>query len=56
MKVIIEWENQFSQWVRFTQLNHEPFAVKAAKKRASSTGKRHRVVDESGRLLDLINP
>ena len=56
MKVIIEWENQHSHWVRFTQLNHEPFAVKTAKKRALSTGKRHRLVDESGMLLDLINP
>ena len=56
MKVIIEWEDQFSHWKRYTLMNHQPSAVRTAKRRASSTGKRHRLVDESGRLLDLIDP
>tara|TARA_B100001113_G_scaffold350206_1_gene346946 strand:- start:631 stop:801 length:171 start_codon:yes stop_codon:yes gene_type:complete len=56
MKVIIEWEDQFSHWKRYTLMNHQPSAVRSAKRRASSTGKRHRLVDESGRLLDLIDP
>ncbi len=56
MKVIIEWEDQFHCWRRYTLMNHQPSAVRTAKRRASSTGKRHRLVDELGRLLDLIDP
>ena len=56
MKVIIEFEDQFHYWRRYTLMNHQQSAVRSAKRRANSTGKRHRLVDESGRLLDLIDP
>jgi hypothetical protein len=31
-------------------------AYLVAQRRAQSTGKRHRLVDERGKLLDLLNP
>ena len=29
MKVIIEWEDQFSHWKRYTLMNHQPSAVRS---------------------------
>ena len=56
MKVHIQWESQHRQFVHFQTMNHLPSARRKAEKRARSTGKRHRLVDDDGRLLDLINP
>ncbi len=39
MKVMFEWEDQFSHWKRFTLMNHQPSAVRSAKRRATSTDK-----------------
>ena len=46
MRVIIEWEDKFSHWKRYTLMNHQPSAVKSEKRIAASTGKRHRLVDK----------
>ena len=35
---------------------HQPSAYKTAQNRARTTGKRHRLIDASGRLLDLLEP
>ena len=56
MKVHIEWEDQFHHFHHFQTMNNLPSARRTAEQRARSTGKRHRVVDEEGRLLDLIKP
>ncbi len=56
MKTTIEYQDQFGIWRRFTTMNHEPSAFQTASSRARSSGKRHRLVDEDGRLLDLIDP
>lgn len=55
-KVIIEWQNQFGGWNRFTEVCHEPSAYRTAKQRAKTTGKRHRLVDADGRVLDIVEP
>lgn len=55
-KVIIEWQNQFGGWHRFTEVSHEPSAYRTAKQRAKTTGKRHRLVDADGRVLDIVEP
>ena len=52
----IEYQDQFGIWRRLMQMNHEPSAFRTASTRARSTGKRHRLVDEDGHLLDLIDP
>lgn len=55
-KVIIEWQNQFGGWHRFQEQNHEPSAYRTAKQRAKRKGKRHRLVDGDGRVLDIVEP
>jgi hypothetical protein len=56
MKIHIQVQNQFGEWQHFQTMNHQPSAFRTAQNRAKSTGKRHRLVDEDGRLLDLIDP
>jgi uncharacterized protein YbdZ (MbtH family) len=55
-KVIIEYQDQFSVWRRYTEMHHEPSAFRTAQNRARQKGVRHRLVDADGRLLDLIEP
>ena len=56
MKFIVQYEDQFSKWHRFPEKHNEADAVRTAKARAKATGKRFRVVDADGRLIDLIYP
>ena len=54
MKVHIQVQNQFGSWQHYQTMNHAPSTLRTAQNRAKSTGKRHRLVDEDGRLLDLV--
>ena len=56
MKVHIQWEDQFRHFHHLQTMNHLPTARRTAEQRARSTGKRHRLIDSDGRLLDLLNP
>jgi len=56
MKVNIQYQDQFGKWQHYSSTHHQPSAFKTAQNRAKSTGKRHRLVDESGNLLDLLEP
>tara|TARA_Y100000004_G_scaffold125603_1_gene141306 strand:+ start:1470 stop:1643 length:174 start_codon:yes stop_codon:yes gene_type:complete len=56
MRVVVEWQDQFRRWHRYTEMNHQASAYRTAERRASSTGKRHRLVDADGHLLDLVDP
>ena len=53
-KVIIEYQDKFSVWSRYTEMHHEPSVFRTAQNRAREKGGRHRLVDAYGRLLDLI--
>ncbi len=56
MKFYIQYQDQFRKW-RSYQLQHgQTSAWNTASNRARSTGKRHRLVDEDGNLLDLFEP
>ena len=55
-RVIIQWQDQFGRWQRYGERHHEPSAFRTAQARASSTGKRHRLVDSHGNLLDILEP
>ncbi len=55
-RVIIQWQDQFGRWQRFTEMHHEANAFRSAYARTRSTGKRHRLVDQDGQLLDLLEP
>jgi len=56
MKVNIQYQDQSGRWQHYLMMNHQANAFKTAQNRAKSTGKRHRLVDESGNLLDLLEP
>ena len=55
-KVFIQYQDIFGHWKHLSMSHHSPSAYKSAQNRASNTGKRHRLVDEDGRLLDLLEP
>ena len=56
MKVFIQGQDQFGHWKHYTMTHHQANAYRSAVFRAKNTKKRHRLVDEDGRLLDLIVP
>lgn len=56
LKIHIEYQNQFGKWNNYQTKHNEADAYRVAKSRAKSTGKRHRLVDNSGSLLDLVEP
>lgn len=55
-RVEIEYADQFNRWHHLQTKYNQQDAYRSAKHRAQSTGKRHRLVDQDGRLLDLIDP
>ena len=56
MKYVLQYQDQFGRWHRYQEKHNEGDAFRTAKARAKATGKRFRIVDADGRLLDLMNP
>lgn len=56
MKILIEYQNQFGKWNYYQTKHNEADAYRVAKGRAKATGKRHRLIDNGGSLLDLVEP
>ena len=55
-KIIIQWQDQFGKWHRFQEKHNAADAFRTAQHQARITGKRYRLVDDQGRLLDLVDP
>ena len=55
IKVTIQYQDHQGYWRSFRTSHHEPSAYKEAHRRAKTTGKRHRLVDGSNRILDIID-
>ncbi|MDI9405874.1 MAG: hypothetical protein QM522_04120 [Chitinophagaceae bacterium] len=55
-RIKIEWQNNVGRWQYFQTRANEADAYRSARNRARSTRQRHRLVDEDGRLLDVIEP
>ena len=55
-RIVIQWQDQFGRWQRYSEKHNQADAFRTAQARARSTGKRHRLVDDGGRLLDLLEP
>ena len=51
-----QYQDQFGRWHRYQEKHNEGDAFRTAKARAKATGKRFRIVDAEGRLLDLVDP
>jgi len=56
MTINIEWQDQFTRWHHYQSKQNQADAYRVAQGRAESTGKRHRLMDGDGHLLDLIHP
>jgi hypothetical protein len=54
--ILIEFQDQNGRWHRFQQLHNPQDAFRVASRRAQSTGKRHRIIDENQNLIDIIEP
>ena len=55
-KINIQYQDQFGRLRHLQTKHNEGDACRSASNRARSTGKRHRLVDQEGTLLDLIEP
>tara|TARA_B100000886_G_scaffold271637_1_gene195591 strand:+ start:672 stop:839 length:168 start_codon:yes stop_codon:yes gene_type:complete len=55
MKYHIYWMTQHKKWQKYTTKHNEADAFRVMERRASSTGLRHKLTDDSGVLIDLIN-
>ena len=56
MKFVLQYQDQFGKWHRYQEKHNEGDAYRTAKARAKATGKRFRIVDGDGRLIDLVEP
>ncbi len=54
MTVNIEWQGQQGRLHHLQSKQNQTEAYRVAMRRAESTGKRHRLVNDSGRLLELL--
>lgn len=56
MKIFIQYQDQFGAWKSYTTKHNERDAYRTMKFRGDASGKRMRMVDDNGNLLDLYNP
>ena len=56
MKFVLQYQDQFGSWKRWGEKHNEGDAYRSAKARAKATGKRFRIVDGNGNLIDLVTP
>ena len=56
MKFILQYQDQFGKWHRYQEKHNEGDAYRTANSRAAATGRRFRIVDGDGRLVDLVDP
>ena len=56
MKFVLQYQDQFGKCHRYQEKHNEGDAYRTAKARAKATGKRFRIVDGDGRLIDLVDP
>ncbi len=56
MKFVLQYQDQFGKWHRYQEKHNEGDSYRTAKSRAAATGKRFRIVDGDGRLIDLVEP
>ena len=55
MTIQIEWQDQHGNWRHYQCKQNQTDAYRVAQRRAESTGKRHRLVDTQGKLIDQID-
>jgi hypothetical protein len=56
MSINIEWQDQHGNWHHYQSKQNQADAYRVAQRHAESTKKRHRLVDDAGCLMDLVDP
>ena len=56
MKFVLQYQDQHNRWQRWGEKHNEGDTYRTAKARAKATGKRFRIVDGNGNLIDLVAP
>jgi hypothetical protein len=56
MTINIQWQDQHGNWHHYQSKQNQADAYRVAQRRAESTKKRHRLVDDNGNLMDILNP
>ena len=56
MKFVLQYQDQFGKWHRYQEKHNEGDAYRTARSWAAAIGKRFRIVDGDGRLVDLVDP
>ena len=56
MTINIEYQDQHGNWHHYQTKQNQADAYGIAQRRAESAGKCHCLVDDGGRLLDLLKP
>lgn len=56
LTINIEYQDQFGLWDHYQTKQNQADAYRIAQCRAESTGKRPRLVDDDGRLVDFLDP
>ena len=54
--VSIQYLERNGNWHHYQSKQNQAYAYGVAQRRAVSTDKRHRLVDGTGNLLDILNP
>jgi hypothetical protein len=54
MTINIEYQDQHGNWHHYQTKQNQADAYRVAQRRAESTKKRHRLVDDAQNLIDLI--
>ena len=56
MKIFLEEQLPSGNWFQYSRGNNQRICYIRASQRASSSKRRNRLVDEEGRILDIILP
>ena len=54
VRVKIQYMDNQQRWQHYQTKHNEPDAYRTARQRSKATGKRFRLVDDDGRIIDLI--
>ena len=55
MKIFLSYQDQFGKWRQYQTKQNELDAYRVATLKAKQRNKRFRLIDSSGRVLDLFN-
>jgi len=56
MKIFLEEQLPSGYWFQYSRCNNQRIGFIRASQRAASTGRRNRLVDDNGRIVDIILP